>query len=621
MALRVTQHTMYNNMVGHMQQNLSAYMESVQQGSSQKKINRPSDDPAGTYRVLTTRNDMVATAQYQENVDTATGWLNLADSVLSTNVATAITGLKTLAEQASTGTYTAQQRLIMADQARQYFGQLLNLSNTQFEDMHLFGGHKYDQSAFEQGLAATSWDENWNSAINNGFVKIEGDSERSVLVEFTEMDAGKPLQAGMKYKWSNDAGVTWNEDFVKLSVPASDGMLYYQLKPTGSGVTISIPVTIDPETGNPKYIKDEKGELVLDENDKEIPAVMVPNPDFKPEEKEDPDKNPKEIALSVIAAVGTEDDKEKETAGAKNGTFLYIRPAAFYQGDDKDPPVDVTLMGAGELENRRSPETGANPVQATGSFGANMLVRIDGTENKNNGQMENVDLFALTPQEFTWSYSTDGGASWVTAKGTTNGSGTLRLPVPGGYVDFDLTSKNPDGTTKMKEGRPVPLYNDGELRAGMQANIHPSRADLDYEILKDTWLSVNSVGKDVFGGYYEGKPAMSDNDYNLFEVVGSFIGYLEGNNQEGCQRTLAALTKAEEKILAEATRIGGMENRLEMASDVLSFQKLDQQERLSYTEDIDLTELLTKLTRQQLTYQTVLQSSSMIMQMSLANYV
>ncbi len=42
---------------------------------------------------------------------------------------------------------------------------------------------------------------------------------------------------------------------------------------------------------------------------------------------------------------------------------------------------------------------------------------------------------------------------------------------------------------------------------------------------------------------------------------------------------------------------------------------------MSYVEDIDLTELLTKLTRQQLTYQTVLQSSSMIMKLSLANYV
>ena len=128
------------------------------------------------------------------------------------------------------------------------------------------------------------------------------------------------------------------------------------------------------------------------------------------------------------------------------------------------------------------------------------------------------------------------------------------------------------------------------------------------------------MGKDIFGGYYQGKPSI-EGDANLFEVVGNFIGYLEGNNQEGCQKTLAALEKAHETVLAESTRLGGLENRIEMASDVLSFQKLDQQERLSYTEDIDLTELLTKLTRQQLTYQTVLQSSSMIMKLSLANYV
>ena len=86
MAIRVTQKTMYNDMVGQMQKNLAGYMESVQQGSTQKKINRPSDDPAGTYRVLTTRIDLTNTAQYQENVDTAKGWLNLEDSVLSTRV-------------------------------------------------------------------------------------------------------------------------------------------------------------------------------------------------------------------------------------------------------------------------------------------------------------------------------------------------------------------------------------------------------------------------------------------------------------------------------------------------------------------------------------------------------
>ena len=90
---------------------------------------------------------------------------------------------------------------------------------------------------------------------------------------------------------------------------------------------------------------------------------------------------------------------------------------------------------------------------------------------------------------------------------------------------------------------------------------------------------------------------------------------------EGCQQVLAQLESVQQSVLTQVARIGGLENRVSTASDVLSFQKLDQEDRLSYVEDIDLTELLTKLTRQQLTYQTVLQSSSLIMQMSLANYL
>ena len=84
MAIRVTQNTMYDKMTSQMQKSLAAYMESNEQGSSQKKINRPSDDPAGTYRVLVTRNDISATTQYQSNVDTAKGWVSLGDHVLGT---------------------------------------------------------------------------------------------------------------------------------------------------------------------------------------------------------------------------------------------------------------------------------------------------------------------------------------------------------------------------------------------------------------------------------------------------------------------------------------------------------------------------------------------------------
>ncbi|MGV7004126.1 flagellar hook-associated protein FlgL [Desulfovibrio sp. QI0442] len=509
MAIRVTQNTMYDKMTSQMQKSLAAYMESNEQGSSQKKINRPSDDPAGAYRVLVTRNDISATTQYQSNVDTAKGWLSLADNVLGTQLSNSLTSLKALAEQASTGTYSAENRKQIADQARQIFGEMLNLSNTQYEGNSIFAGQRYDSNAFEEGLALTSADTNWDTAIQAGEYTIQGASSKSMMIQFTTtgtLDGG-----AQSFRWSNDGGTTWTPG-------TTAGRTL-----TANGVTVTM------------------------KND-----------------------------MAVTAA------DTSAGAGSKNGTLVYIRPTAVYQGDDNDPPPKVTTMGgpSGLL------------TSAAGAFGGNVLLRMD----------NNADL-SSSGSTVNYSYSTDSGSTWIAATATTDGSNKLRLLMPSGYLDLDAGS--------------VTGYT---VNAGTQFLVHPDRADLNLEIMKDSYISVNNVGKDIFGGYYEGKPALPGAT-NLFDMVGEFVSYCENNNQEGCQQTLAKIATVQQNVLTQTARIGGLENRVSTASDVLSFQKLDQQERLSYTEDIDLTELLTKLTRQQLTYQTVLQSSSKIMQMSLASYL
>ena len=48
---------------------------------------------------------------------------------------------------------------------------------------------------------------------------------------------------------------------------------------------------------------------------------------------------------------------------------------------------------------------------------------------------------------------------------------------------------------------------------------------------------------------------------------------------------------------------------------------LNENERISSEEDIDIGELMTKLSMQQTVYQAVLKSSSMIMQMNLMSYI
>ena len=293
------------------------------------------------------------------------------------------------------------------------------------------------------------------------------------------------------------------------------------------------------------------------------------------------------VRLTVPRGLQTKAADVDTGPGANNGTLLYIRPTAVYKGDDNNPPPDIVVMGGQDGLSK-------DQVSATGNFGKDVLVRFD----------TDADL-ATAGNEFTYSYSTDGGNNWVTAKGTTTGGDTLRLTIPGGYMDFD--------TTGLAGGSTIP--------AGAQIMVHPDRADLNYEIMEDTYVSVNNVGMEIFGGYYQGKPALPT-DQNVFELAGEFIAYLECDNRDGCAQVLAKLDKTcMPYVESQAAKIGAKENRVETVYDILDFRKLDQQELLSNVEDIDLTELLTNLTRQQMTYSMVLQSSSMIMQLNLSNFL
>ena len=173
MSMRITQSMIYDNYVSQMQTSLGAYMNSAEQGSTQKKINAPSDDPAGTYKVLNLRNSTTYNKQLLSNCDTAKGWLQLEDSVLSTQVPTVITSIKELAEQAATGTYTAEQRLDIAYQVRQQFGSLINMANTEFDGKNLFAGHKYDGTAFQEGLALSCQNPKMSEEIEKVIVSLK----------------------------------------------------------------------------------------------------------------------------------------------------------------------------------------------------------------------------------------------------------------------------------------------------------------------------------------------------------------------------------------------------------------------------------------------------------------
>ena len=281
------------------------------------------------------------------------------------------------------------------------------------------------------------------------------------------------------------------------------------------------------------------------------------------------------LAATTVSATHT------DTAG----TWMWIRPTAVYSGNTNDTINVQNTAGTTVLGS------------AAGNFSSNVSVRID------------EDNAFVDGTSFGFSYSTDGGRSWVTGNtsGTVDGTATpsarVTLPVPGGNLTL--------------------AANGDTLTAGNQFFIQPSTADITVAISPTDKVVVNGVGKDIFGGIYNNQAVTFDGsvDANLFETVGKLVGYLETNNQQGCQDALDQLTASQNHLLTVAASVGARENRVTAAGTMVDTLAENSDSSLSKVEDADLTALITQLSQQELAYQAVLKSSSTVMNLSLMSYI
>lgn len=504
--MRISQRQRFTFFLNNMNSSLADLMELNIQAASQKRINRPSDDPVGTAKVFGHRDSLKALTRYKDNVNNAKGWLNIADNTLI-QVNTILTRFRELSEQAATGTVGADNREQISYEARQLFDQLLNMANTQFEDKYIFGGHKTTTQAFEKKLWLTTNDPN----LENMSFSIAGDAEKTVLVRF--LQSGAVGTDSLSYEYSADGGKTFTQSTLASGARA--------LNLTGAGV---------------------------------------------------------QLTLASGAAVSAYDSS---LTGA-NGSWMWIRPTAQYMGDDIDN-IDISVFGASTLN-----------TSASGTFSRDVTVRIDSG--------------ATLASNITYSYSLDGGISWTTGNSVTGTAASATLVVPGGFMTLNSNGGN-------------------AVTVGDQYVIRPRTGRISVEIGAGESVQVNNIGKDVFGGVYRdpansaAAPVFGGANRNLFETVGKLVGYLETNNQSGCQEALNSLNDVSKHIMNVAAQVGARENRLDFAEDTLETLRLTEMDRLSDVEDIDVAELMTSLANQQIVYETVLRSSSMIMRMSLANFI
>lgn len=599
--MRISLRTQYSNFLDGLMDTQSRLMDLNQQASSQKRITKPSDDPVGTARVLKYRASIAGIDQYRSNIDTAKGWLGLADESMM-QVSTILTQVKGLAEQGATGTMDAKDREATADQVRQLFGQLVNLANTRYEGNSIFGGHKFEDSAFEQGLMVYDQD-----GTNLGLAS--GASDRSIMVQFVGAEGTSTTvgSGSIACRYSSDGGDTWTDTTV-----GTDGVL------NAGGVTVQLaagfPVEFSPSTNLSATVGTwlTIAPTAIYQGDHEAQTAMT--------------YEAGSAAITAMPLSGFTGTTEIQVvSGSLGGTLTYqyrqagsstwLPTTAASVDTSTGHAVLQTPYGAVRLAGPAGEDASglvmtAHPGQtgvlcqgatvnavASGSFDGDVMVRVTNSPSVNIGSGANI----------AYDYSLDGGVNWSTGHVSANDASPAELLVPGGKVELS----DRGGAVNVPEGA--------------QFVIHPQQASHNVEISDGEFIQLNNIGSEIFGGYYQygSEPVFADSDpsKNIMVAVGKLVAALENNNQSGCAAALDDLQQGQEYFTTSMASVGARESRLDVADTVLSGLKVNETERMSNIEDVDVATLMTELSNQQMTYEAVLKTSSMIMKMSLVNYL
>jgi flagellar hook-associated protein 3 FlgL len=167
MPFRITQESLNRTALSNINLNYKKMQEIQEKLSSGKQINRPSDDPSGTRKVLGLRAEELQVQQFLDNTETAKEQMNYTSNTLE-SIQDIFTKIKQLAIQASDDTLGQSDRKITADELNELLESVLQNANTDNNGRYIFSGTKTFTSAF----AATR-----DSSGNISSVSYNGNNE------------------------------------------------------------------------------------------------------------------------------------------------------------------------------------------------------------------------------------------------------------------------------------------------------------------------------------------------------------------------------------------------------------------------------------------------------------
>ncbi|MFN3531106.1 MAG: flagellar hook-associated protein FlgL [Candidatus Brocadia sp.] len=141
MSFRIAQESINRTTLSNINLNFKKLQEIQEKLSSGKRINRPSDDPSGTRKVLGLKTEEIQFQQYSNNTEAAKEQINYTFNTLE-NIQEILAQVKELTMQATNDTLGQSERRIIAGELNELLESILQFSNMDNDGQYIFSGTK-----------------------------------------------------------------------------------------------------------------------------------------------------------------------------------------------------------------------------------------------------------------------------------------------------------------------------------------------------------------------------------------------------------------------------------------------------------------------------------------------
>ncbi|MBO4807577.1 MAG: hypothetical protein J5537_00940 [Lachnospiraceae bacterium] len=144
--MRITNRIIRNNSLSNINTNKTYQDKLNTQMSTQKKIDRPSDDPVIAIRALRLRSDVTEVTQYySKNIPDAENWLSVTEGALG-NLASVVTDMQAQCTKGSSGELTSTDRKIILENLKALRDEVYATGDADYAGRYIFTGYRTDVS-------------------------------------------------------------------------------------------------------------------------------------------------------------------------------------------------------------------------------------------------------------------------------------------------------------------------------------------------------------------------------------------------------------------------------------------------------------------------------------------